>query len=192
MAAASGRVPMLNDLQTLVLNADFRPLSRYPLSAWHWKDAVAAVMLDRVALVAEYDELIHSQRLSMRVPSVVALKEYRHLDGHPAFTRFNIYCRDRWVCQYCASSFAPADLTFDHVLPRSRGGRTTWENVVAACSPCNLRKANKTPREAGMQLRRAPYKPTRWELNHAGVPFQRASIHHTWVDFLYWDSELEE
>jgi 5-methylcytosine-specific restriction endonuclease McrA len=184
---------MMNDLQTLVLNADFRPLSRYPVSSWHWKDAVAAVFLDRVSLVAEYDEIIHSPRISMRVPSVVALKQYLQLDGYPAFTRFNIYIRDNWVCQYCARSFTTPELTFDHVVPRSRGGRTTWENVVAACSPCNLRKGSKTPKEAGMQLLRAPAKPTRRELAFsAGPHLLREDVHHTWVDFLYWDSELDE
>jgi 5-methylcytosine-specific restriction endonuclease McrA len=183
---------VLNDLQTLVLNADFRPLSRYPLSSWHWRDAVTAVILDRVNLVAEYDEVIRSPSTSMRVPSVVALKEFRQLDGYPAFTRFNIYCRDRWTCQYCGHRFPAAELTFDHVIPRSRGGRTTWTNVVAACGTCNLLKGNKTPEEAGMHLLRAPYKPTRRELVYAAVPHEREKVHHTWLDFLYWDSELEE
>lgn len=188
--ASSGAV--MNDLQTLVLNADFRPLSRFPLSSWHWKDAVSALVLQRVNLVAEYDDVIRSPSRAMRVPSVIALKRYLHLDGYPAFTRFNIYCRDRWCCQYCAEEFASSDLTFDHVVPRSRGGRTTWENVVTACSRCNLVKANRTPREAGMHLLRRPYRPSRRELAHAAAPLAREQVHHTWVDFLYWDSELEE
>ena len=180
------------NLQTLVLNADFRPLSRFPLSSWHWRDAVTALLLNRVNLVAEYEQVIRSPSRSMRVPSVVALKRYRSLEGHPPFTRFNIYCRDRWLCQYCGNQFSSHDLTFDHVVPRSRGGRTTWENVVAACSPCNLRKANKTPKEAGMELLKAPYRPTRRELWLVSNPFQHEEVHHTWADFLYWDSELEE
>ncbi len=122
----------MNDLQTLVLNADFRPLSRFPLSSWHWKDAVSALVLQRVNLVAEYDHVIRSPSRAMRVPSVVALKRYLHLGGYPAFTRFNIYCRDRWCCQYCAEEFSSSELTFDHVVPRSRGGRTTWDNMGLA------------------------------------------------------------
>ncbi len=182
---------VMNDLQTLVLNADFRPLSRFPLSSWHWKDAVSALVLQRVNLVAEYDHVIRSPSRAMRVPSVVALKRYLHLGGYPAFTRFNIYCRDRWCCQYCAEEFSSSELTFDHVVPRSRGGRTTWENVVTACSRCNLGKANRTPREAGMHLLRRPYRPSRRELAHAAAPLGREQVHHSWVDFLYWDSELE-
>ncbi|MDR3518816.1 MAG: HNH endonuclease [Azospirillaceae bacterium] len=182
---------MLN-LQTLVLNADFRPLSMFPLSSWHWKDAVTAIILDRVSLVAEYDEVIHSPRMTMRVPSVVALKHYQPWSGFPAFTRYNIFCRDGWVCQYCGEPFSAHELTFDHVVPRSRGGRTTWENVVSACSPCNLIKGNKTPIEAGMPVLREPRRPTRRELAFASAPHLHEAVHHSWADFLYWDSELEE
>lgn len=183
---------MLNNLQTLVLNADYRPLSRFPLSAWPWRDAVTALILKRVRLVAEYDQVIHSPRLAMRVPSVVALNRFQVIEGFPAFTRYNIYCRDGWICQYCGLRFPSSDLTFDHVIPRSRGGRTTWENVVAACGPCNLRKANRTPAEAGMGLRKTPRRPTRQQLAFAAVPHRHETMHASWVDFLYWDSELEE
>ena len=81
----------------------------------------------------------------MKLPSVVSLKTYVKPSTNPAFTRFNVFLRDRFSCQYCG---ARDDLTFDHLLPRSRGGHTTWDNVVAACSPCNLRKGNLTPAEA--------------------------------------------
>lgn len=178
-------------LQTLVLNADYRPLSMNPLSAWHWKGAVAAIILDRVTLVAEYDAIVRSPSLSMRVPSVVALKSYQSVKGNAAFTRYNIYCRDRWTCQYCNRRFPSEELTFDHVHPRSRGGRSSWENIVAACSPCNFRKANRTPQEAGMALRRQPYVPTRRELATARPRQVQSAFHHTWLDFLYWESELE-
>ncbi|MBI1206976.1 MAG: HNH endonuclease [Azospirillum sp.] len=179
------------NLQTLVLNADYRPLSLFPLSAWHWKDAVTALILDRVNLVVNYDVMVRSPSLSMPVPSVVALKRYKSLDGYPAFTRYNIYCRDGWICQYCLQRFAAHDLTFDHVIPRSRGGRTTWENVVAACGPCNLYKGNRTLREVGMVLHRKPRRPTRRELAFTAGPQAFDSVHHSWIDYLYWDSELE-
>ena len=131
----------------LVLNADFRPLSYYPLSLWGWQDTVKAVCLDRVNIVSEYDRAVHSPSFEMRLPSVVSLKSYIKPARHPAFTRFNLFLRDRFVCQYCGAN---NDLTFDHLVPRSRGGQTTWENVVAACSPCNLRKGGKMPDEARM------------------------------------------
>ena len=121
----------------LVLNADFRPLSYYPLSLWSWQDAIKAVFLERVNIVANYDRAVHSPSLEMKLPSVVSLKTYVKPSTHPAFTRFNVFLRDRFCCQYCG---AREDLTFDHLLPRSRGGHTTWINVVAACSPCNLKE----------------------------------------------------
>ncbi len=126
----------------LVLNADFRPLSYYPLSLWSWQDAIKAVCLDRVNIVSEYDRMVRSPSFAMRLPSVVALRDYVQPARHPAFTRFNVFLRDKFQCQYCGSK---DDLTFDHVVPRSKGGRTTWENVVAACAPCNLRKGNRMP-----------------------------------------------
>ena len=129
----------------LVLNADFRPLSYFPLSLWSWQDAVKAVFLDRVNIVSNYDILVHSPSFEMRLPSVIALKEYIHQSRRPAFTRFNVFLRDRFSCQYCADRLPTQDLTFDHVVPRSRGGRTTWENVVTACGACNLRRAAACP-----------------------------------------------
>lgn len=178
-------------LQTLVLNADFRPLSYNPLSLWSWKDALTALMMDRVALVANYDCWARSPSRRMAVPSVVALKHYRHLDGFPAFTRYNIYLRDDFVCQYCGQPFSFEHLTFDHVIPRSQGGRTTWENVVAACAHCNHVKRNRTPAEAGMPLLRPAVRPTRYQLNRRMPQLRHQELHESWIDYLYWDSELE-
>ncbi|HEY1878679.1 MAG TPA: HNH endonuclease, partial [Caulobacteraceae bacterium] len=129
----------------LVLNADFRPLSYYPLSLWSWQETIKAVFLERVDVVSAYDTLIHSPSFEMRLPSVVSLKSYITQDRPPAFTRFNLFLRDSFSCQYCGSG---DDLTFDHLTPRSRGGRTTWENIVTACARCNLAKGGRTPREA--------------------------------------------
>ena len=105
------------------------------------------MFLERVNIVANYDRAVHSPSVEMKLPSVVSLKTYVKPSTHPAFTRFNVFLRDRFCCQYCGTR---EDLTFDHLLPRSRGGNTTWINVVAACSPCNLKKGNLTPDEADM------------------------------------------
>lgn len=178
----------------LVLNADFRPLSYFPLSTWTWQEAVRAVFLDRVDTVAEYDEVVRSPSFEMRLPSVVALRDYQPLDRRPAFTRFNLWLRDGGSCAYCDAKLAPSGFTFDHVVPRSRGGKTTWENIVTACTPCNMRKGDKMLSEAGMVLLRQPTAPTIEDINKMGrkLASRKRSLHKTWVDFLYWDSELEE
>lgn len=172
----------------LVLNADYRPLSYYPLSVWSWQDAVKAVYMDRVEVVAEYDQAVHSPSFEMRLPSVISLKEYVQQDRAPAFTRFNLFLRDGFKCAYC---HATDDLTFDHVVPRSKGGKTTWENIVTACSPCNLRKGGRSLREAGMTPRKLPRRPTMHELQAMGRKFPPHHLHESWVDWLYWDVVLE-
>lgn len=172
----------------LVLNADYRPLSYYPLSLWPWQDAIKAVFLDRVSIIAEYDEMVRSQRQAYRIPSVVVLRDYVKPLKYVAFTRFNLFLRDEFCCQYCGSK---RDLTFDHVVPRSRGGVTSWENVVAACSPCNLRKANRSLRHSGMRLHRKPRRPDPEEMHAIGRRFPPNHLHESWMDFLYWDAELE-
>src|SRR5690606_26386441 len=155
----------LRHFPALVLNADYRPLSYYPLSLWPWQEAVKAVFLDRVTILAEYDEVVRSQRAAIRMPSVVVLKDYVRPQKRVAFTRFNLFLRDEFCCQYCG---ARGDLTFDHVVPRSRGGVTSWENVVAACAPCNLRKANKSLQKSGMRLRRTPERPSTEQMHAIG------------------------
>ena len=175
----------------LVLNADFRPLSYFPLSLWPWQDTVKAVFLDRVNVVDEYDKVVHSPTTEVRLPSVISLKEYVSLDRRPAFTRFNVFLRDSFLCQYCGEGYPAEDLTFDHVVPRSRGGRTSWTNVVTACQSCNLHKGDRLPQESGMHLRRAAFRPTSYQLQENGRAFPPNYLHESWRDFLYWDSELE-
>jgi 5-methylcytosine-specific restriction endonuclease McrA len=175
----------------LVLNADFRPLSYFPLSLWSWQDSIKAVFLDRVNIVSEYDSVVRSPSTEIRLPSVIALKEYINLDRRPAFTRFNVFLRDSFLCQYCEHEFRAEDLTFDHVVPRSRGGRTTWTNVVTACQSCNLLKGNRLLAESGLNLRYPPEQPTTYILQRNGRAFPPNFLHESWRDFLYWDSELE-
>ncbi len=151
-----GRVSVsLESCDALVLNADYRPLSYFPLSLWSWQDAIKAAFLERVDIVSEYDLAVHSPSCEIRLPSVIALKQYVPLARRPAFTRFNVFLRDRFACQYCSGRFAVEDLTFDHVVPRSRGGLTSWGNVVTACSICNLAKGSRMPNECGLRPRHA-------------------------------------
>jgi 5-methylcytosine-specific restriction endonuclease McrA len=172
----------------LVLNADYRPLSYYPLSLWCWQDAIKAVFLDRVNIVSEYDLTARSPNLSMRLPSVVSLKTFVKPSRSPAFTRFNVFLRDRFECQYCG---VHTDLTFDHLIPRSCGGQTTWENVVTACSACNLKKGGMSASRAGMWPAQVPYRPTITDLHKNGRLFPPNYLHESWLDYLYWDTELD-
>ena len=173
----------------LVLNADFRPLSYFPLSLWNWQESVKASYLDRVDVLSEYDEVVRSPSTEIRLPSVVVLREYIKPSKSAAFTRFNLFLRDQFACQYCGST---SELTFDHVIPRSRGGKTTWENVVAACSRCNLAKGAKLLSECALTLRKQPVEPSSELLLNKGRKFPPNYLHESWLDFLYWDAELEE
>jgi 5-methylcytosine-specific restriction endonuclease McrA len=175
----------------LVLNADFRPLSYYPLSLWPWEEAVKAVYQDRVDVVSLYDKVVRSPSMEMQLPSVIALKSYVDQDRSPAFTRFNVFLRDGFACQYCGAPGTSQDLTFDHVIPRSRGGQTTWENVVAACSPCNLRKGSAMPADVDMWPAQMPFPPTVHDLHQNGRHFPPNYLHQSWLDYLYWDTELD-
>jgi 5-methylcytosine-specific restriction endonuclease McrA len=175
----------------LVLNADFRPLSYFPLSLWPWHDTVKAVVTSRVNVVSVYDQQIRSPSFSLRLPSVISLKEYIAAQRRPAFTRFNVFLRDRFACQYCGVALPAHELTFDHLIPRSRGGRTTWQNVVAACAPCNLRKGGRLAHTAGMAPMRTPIQPNAHQLQENGRQFPPNFLHESWRDFLYWDTELD-
>jgi 5-methylcytosine-specific restriction endonuclease McrA len=177
----------MHNFPALVLNADFRPLSLFPLSLLPWQDAVTAVFKDHVSVVAEYDKWVSSPSTKMRLPSVVALRDYVPMPKRVAFTRFNVFLRDRFRCQYCGESFPAAQLTFEHVVPRSKGGETAWTNIVAACDPCNVKKDNRTE----MKPLRAPFVPTARDLLAAKRAFPTNYLHETWLDYLYWDSELE-
>lgn len=172
----------------LVLNADYTPLSYYPLSLWSWQNAIKAVFLDKVDIVAQYDREVHSASMAMQLPSVIALRQYIKPSEFPAFTRFNLFLRDRFECQYCGSG---EHLTFDHVIPRRLGGKTSWENVTTACLPCNLKKGGRTPQQAHMPLRHPATRPTSWQLQDAGRGFPPNHLHESWRDYLYWDVELE-
>lgn len=177
-------------LPALVLNADFRPLSYFPLSLWSWQDAIKAVFLGRVNVISEYEQRVRSPSWDMAIPSVISLKRFVPLTRRPAFTRFNVFLRDQFTCQYCGNPFAADALTFDHVIPRCRGGETSWENVVAACAPCNLAKGDRIPSNAGIFPLKAPRRPTNHQLQENGRRFPPNYLHESWRDFLYWDTEL--
>ena len=173
----------------LILNADYRPLSYFPLSLWPWQEAIKAVYLERVNVAAEYEEVVRSEKLTLPLPSVIVLKNYVVPTKTVPFTRATLFLRDEFTCQYCG--YKGKDLTFDHVVPKSRGGKTRWDNVVAACQSCNLRKAAKTTSQVGFKLRKAPTKPSPEVLLNKGKKFPPSDMHKSWSDFLYFEKDFD-
>ena len=169
-----------------MLNADFRPLSYYPLSLWSWQDAIKAVFLERVNIVANYDRSVHSPSFEMKLPSVVSLKTFVKPATQPAFTRFNVFLRDRFSCQYCGRR---DDLTFDHLVPRSRGGRHHLDQRGRGLLACNA-QGNSTIRRQDVPSQ-MPFQPSVHQLHKNGRLFPPNYLHDSWLDYLYWDTELD-
>lgn len=176
----------LTQLRTLVLNADYRPLATHPLSTWSWEDAIKQAVLNRVLIVEQYEHVVHSQSIVMQVPSVVAVRKYVSPSRTAAFTRHNLFLRDRYRCQYCDRQFSRSGLTFDHVKPASRGGPTSWENIVAACHDCNFSKGDKTLPQSGLVLKRLPRAPSQAELDAIGREFISDSVPESWSNYLFY------
>ncbi len=136
---------------------------------------------------------IHTPTMQVRIPEVIILVGFSgYFRQDVRFSRRNIFERDKNTCQYCSKRFARTELTIDHVVPRSKGGRDTWENLALACVKCNVRKANRTPDEARMPLLRKPVKPTWLPRFGARVPASGISSWQRFVDAAYWDVELRE
>jgi 5-methylcytosine-specific restriction endonuclease McrA len=147
---------------------------------------------DWAQMIPRDDEVtIQSVTFRIRVPEVITLTHYDRVPiNSVTFSRRNIYKRDRYTCQYCAAQPGSEELTIDHVLPRSRGGTSTWENCVLACMECNRRKADRLPTEVNMPLRKVPTRPA-WQPLYARHDVRMES----WSKFLseaYWTVELEE
>lgn len=189
-------------LQALVLNADCRPLSTWPLSLISAQDAVHAIYRDRVTVLENWpDEFFHSPSITIPVPKVVLLREYAPVSSEPKFCRRSILLRDRYCCQYCGDEFPSNELTFDHVTPRAHGGKTVWENILSCCLRCNGRKSDAPANFSGRKghaspdgrLRplKAPRRPTTAELLRAGLEFLPNDIREDFGSYLYWRVELE-
>jgi 5-methylcytosine-specific restriction endonuclease McrA len=136
----------------LVLNTSYEPINVCAA-----RRALILILKGVATAEEEHTFCIRSGRRSFRLPSVIRLLEYRRIPHQTrALSRKNILMRDRFTCQYCLKTMPSSELTLDHVIPRSRRGESTWENLVTCCHPCNNRKGNRTPEEAGMKLHRPP------------------------------------
>ena len=145
----------MDTAQTLLLNQGFEPIK-----VISWQRAITLLFLGKVEVLEEYGRDIKSVNIIIKVPAVVRLLRAFRRHARPVkFSRVNIYARDNYKCQYCAKKASISELTYDHVVPRSRGGEHTWDNVVASCRACNARKEDRLPQECGLSLRRHPRAP---------------------------------
>jgi 5-methylcytosine-specific restriction endonuclease McrA len=188
---------------TLVLNRNWQPVNVTPVAralvmVWNATARVVDPADYQVYNWSDWAQLlppagepfVQAVRRRLRVPEVVTLTNYDRLPtATVSFSRRNIFKRDHYACQYCGGQPGSEELTIDHVVPRARGGLSTWENCVLACMWCNKRKADRLPDEAGMRLRRRPFRPT-WKPLYADHQIRIAS----WAKFIseaYWSVELE-
>ena len=167
----------------LVWNDHAKVIDPHDFSSYDWADWSRMAPKDG-------EPFIQSVRWRLRVPEVISLTAFDKVPiGKVAFNRRNLFRRDAWSCQYCGARPGPDSLTIDHVVPRSRGGTSSWENCVLACVPCNKRKADRTPHEARMKLHKSPHRP-KWQPLYATPHAPIAS----WAKFIseaYWNVELE-
>ena len=172
--------------QVLLLNITYEPLRII-----NWKKAITLLCLGKVEVIEEYGRDIHSVSFTIKLPSVVRLLKLVKKPKSPIkFSRQNIYLRDKYRCQYCGLQHPTEELTYDHILPKSRGGKTEWENIVTCCVGCNRQKGGRTPTEARMNLVRKPTRPS-W-VPAIKVTIGLKQIPQTWRDYLYWHVELLE
>lgn len=172
--------------QVLLLNITYEPLKII-----NWKRAITLLFLEKVEVVEEYGREIHSVSFTIKLPSVVRLLMMVKKPKTPVkFSRQNIYARDKYKCQYCGRRFPTEELTYDHIIPKSRGGKTKWENIVTCCIQCNRKKGGRIHTEAGMKLIRKPSRPTWLPALRITIGFRE--VPHSWRDYLYWNVELIE
>ena len=140
---------------------------------------------------AEHD-WVRTIKLDIAVPRIIRVLQFNRLPRHDVkFNRRNIYARDQNRCQYCGKKSSTSELSLDHVIPRSRGGPTTWENIVCSCLTCNVRKGGRTPREASMKLIKRPTKPRFSPVMHLALSSSKYCSWKQFLDVAYWDVELK-
>lgn len=172
---------------TLVLNADYTPLSCIPISSIGWKDAIKQYWLGTVNAIEHYEDWqVHSPSTTLYVPSVVVSKRFMKKKVNVRFSRATLLLRDNFSCQYCYDELSMKDLTIDHVIPRARGGITRWDNVVAACYSCNAIKGHRT----NMKPAVSPIKPEHYSLLNNARKLPITVPDKSWIPYLGWESHL--
>jgi 5-methylcytosine-specific restriction endonuclease McrA len=175
----------VDSTRTLLLDPGYEPIKIVP-----WQRAITLVALDKVEVIEEYDAQVRATSMVIQIPAVVRLRKAVRRHAKPVkFSRVNIYARDGYRCQYCGDRCTIGQLTYDHVIPRSRSGRTTWDNIVSCCYACNAQKANRTPAEARMTLRSVPARPS-W-IPAVQIRVSTQSVPDAWRDYVYWTGEID-
>jgi 5-methylcytosine-specific restriction endonuclease McrA len=180
---------MSDNMAVLLLDSTYEPLR-----VINWQRAVYLIFSGKAEVVEESDMEIRSVSRSWKLPSVIRQFGKFKRRTEAQFSRINIYLRDAWTCQYCGKKKTARDLTFDHVVPRAQGGKTSWTNVVTACRKCNGEKADRTPKQAGMALMKEPIKP-KWLPTQ--VILRLKKVPDEWKSYIderslmYWTTELE-
>ena len=166
---------------TLVLNADGSPVSVLPLSTINWQESIKYMVLDKAVVLHWHENwIVRSARWETQVPSVIILRDYMKIKTTVRFSRSNVYLRDNGQCQYCGCNIERKVATLDHVLPVSKGGKTTWDNCVTACGPCNSHKSDKL----GIKPRAKPCKPDYYNLVNKRKKQEFNVRHEEWLQYL--------
>jgi 5-methylcytosine-specific restriction endonuclease McrA len=166
---------------TLVLNADGAPVSFLPISTIDWQEAIKYMVLDKCHVLEWHDDwIVRSATWETPVPSVIILKEYMKAKTTVRFSKSNVFLRDLYTCAYCDSNLEKRDCTLDHVLPVSKGGKTSFENTVTACGGCNAKKGN----DHKVKPKFRPHKPDFYELVNKRKRFPFNIRHESWKDYL--------
>lgn len=182
--------------RTLVLDVGY-----VPHRIVSWQRAVELIFGGKVQIVESYDEKLMTDdqanraqangwTVVLKIPAVVRLLSQVSRKKVVRFSRMNVLTRDNWTCQYCGKKLPTSKLNYDHVIPRSQGGKTVWENIVTSCYDCNSKKENKTPQQARMKLLRQPVRPKSLPVVAFHVEASD-SIPDAWRSWLYWNVELE-
>lgn len=181
-------------METLVLNASYQPIYRVS-----WQHAFSLVFTGRAEIVENYgDRVIRSARDIFPMPSIVRfVRAVKYVfKGGVKFNRRNVYLRDKGRCQYCGLRIPSSEFTLEHVIPKALGGRTSWDNIVVSCIPCNQRKADRTPHQAGMRLRTKPMRPKYLPGSSSAPLVWTEGMPSTWKDYLqsvrYWHVALQD
>ena len=172
---------------TLVLNSDGSPLSLLPLSVVLWQDAIRIIYTGSVTILHEYENwIVRAPSWQTHVPAVLMTTRYIKVSRFVGFSAEMVHLRDGYRCQYCGEQFPSDRLTLDHVKPKSKGGKLTFDNVVSACSPCNCRRGD----DESIRPRTIPYRPTYMQLVARRRRMPVTVPHESWIPYIGWEPSL--